>query len=134
LNSRSSPKNVPAVTMKRTGTDNPELRKLIGELKRLGSEKKVPLWQRVAYDLERPSRNRRIVNLSRINRFSKEGETIVVPGKVLGSGTLDHKLTIAAFTFSKGAIEQIEKSNAIALTISDFMKQDIKGKRVRIVG
>ena len=120
--------------MKRTGPSNPELSLLIQELRKLSTQKNVPLWDRIAYDLEMPTRKRRIVNLSRINRFTKQGETVIVPGKVLGAGVLDHEVTIAAFTFSKSALDQISKSKAKAITLSEFIKQDIKGKNVKIIG
>src|SRR3989344_2988353 len=94
---------------KRTGSTNPILQNLIQELKKRSTEQSVKLWKSVALDLEKPTRQRRVVNLSRINRYTKENEIIVVPGKVLGSGLLDHKLTISAFQFSGGAKEKIEK-------------------------
>ena len=118
--------------VKRTKPVNPKLKALIQSLKRKSSE--ANLWKRIAKDLEKPTRRRRIVNLSRINRYTKENETIIVPGKVLGSGLLDHSLTIAAYSFSQGALEKINKANAKAISIEEFMKEDIKGKRVRIIG
>lgn len=117
---------------KRTGSTNPKLHALIQELKKKSVE--VKLWKRIALDLEKPTRNRRIVNLSRINRYTKANETIIVPGKVLGSGLLDHNVTIAAYSFSQSALEKINKANAKALSIEDFMKEYIKGKRVRVIG
>lgn len=109
---------------------NAQLKHLITEMKKLDK----PLWKRVASDLEKPSRQRRIVNLSRINRYAKENETIIVPGKVLGSGLLDHKLTIAAFCFSGSAIEKIRQSKGKAVKLGDFITEPVKGKRVRIIG
>jgi len=120
--------------MKPTGPTNQTLRSLIENLKRLGTEKNIPLWGRVASDLGKSNRSRRIVNLSRINRFTKENEIIIVPGKVLGDGILEHKLTIAAFSYSKTALDKISKAQAKAMSIPDLMQQDIKGKRVRIIG
>jgi len=119
---------------KRTEPTNPNLRNLIENLKKLGTEKNILLWKRVANDLGKPNRNRRIVNLSRINRYTKENEIIIVPGKILGDGVLDHKLTIAAFSYSKAALEKINKAQAKAMSIPDLMQEDIKGKRIRIIG
>jgi len=116
--------------MKRTGPTNPDLKNLIQELRK----KNENIWKRIAFDLEKPTRKRRVVNLSRINRFTRENEIVVVPGKVLGSGLLSHKLTIAAYTFSGSALEKISKANAKAISLEEFMKDDIKGKRVRIIG
>ena len=92
------------------------------------------MWKRVAHDLVKTGKNRRIVNLTRINRHTKENETIVVPGKVLGDGVLDHTLTIAAHSFSSHALEKIAEAKAKAISIEELMKEDIKGKRVRIIG
>ena len=92
------------------------------------------VWRKVADDLNVPSRQRRVVNLSKINRFSAENEVVVVPGKVLSSGELGHKLVIAAFRFSAGSIEKIKKSGSSAMSISELMKKNLSGKKIRIIG
>ena len=91
---------------------NEQLEGLIRELKRQSSQQKVQIWRRIADDLQKPTRRRRIVNLSRLDRYTKENEVVVVPGKVLGSGELNHKLTIAAYNFSEQALEKIKKSKS----------------------
>ncbi len=120
--------------MKRTGPTNPILNDLISELKKRSIEQDANLWKRIAEDLEKPTRQRRAVNLSRISRHTKENETIVVPGKVLGSGTLDHKLTIAALNFSQGALDKIIKAGAKVVALDEISKESPKGKRIRIIG
>src|SRR3989344_9027212 len=113
----------------RTGPQNANLRIMIEGLKKKSYSDNSLIWLRVAEDLEKPTRQKRVVNLSRINRYTKDNETIIVPGKVLGSGQLDHKIIVAAFSFSKGALEKINQRGE-AILIKDFMKEDIKGKRV----
>ena len=120
--------------MKRTGPTNPLLRNLIQELKKRSSEQNVNIWRRIALDLEKPSRQRRVVNLSRINRYTKENEIIVVPGKVLGSGSLNHKLTIAAYQFSDSAKEKIAKVGANISSFLELSKEKPDGKRIKIIG
>ena len=120
--------------MKRTGSTNPQTLSLISELKKKASISEAPLFSRLAYDLEKPTRKRRIVNLSRINRFTQDGEVIVVPGKVLGSGALDHALTIYAFDYSQGALDSIKNAKAKALKIEELLKGETKGKKIRIIG
>ena len=120
--------------MKRTGPTNPLLQDLIGELKKRSNEQSVNLWKRVALDLERPTRNRRAVNLSRINRYTKENEVVVVPGKVLGSGMLDHKLTISAYQFSEQAKDKLEKNGSQIVNLLDLSKEKPNGKKIRIIG
>ncbi|MBI2652526.1 50S ribosomal protein L18e [Candidatus Woesearchaeota archaeon] len=119
---------------KRTGPINPILQNLIHELKKRGNEQSINLWRRVANDLEKPTRQRRIVNLSSISRHTKEDDIIVVPGKVLGAGDLGHKLTISAFQFSNGAKEKIEKAGAKIVPLLELSKENPSGKGIRIIG
>ena len=119
---------------KRTGPSNPHLRVLIQELKKTAIQQAVPLWKRIASDLERPTRIRRAVNLSRINRFTKDSEVIIVPGKVLGSGAVDHKLTIAALSFSEGATTKLKKMDCELLSINELIERNPKASKVRIIG
>lgn len=119
---------------KRTGPTNPILRNLIQELRKKSREQSVNLWRRLATDLEKPTRQRRVVNLSSISRYTKENEIIVVPGKVLGAGNLEHKLTISAFQFSNGAKEKIEKVGAKIIPLLELSKENPSGKGIRIIG
>jgi len=113
----------------RSGPTNPELKELILDL-----EKGSGIWKQIAGELERPSRMRREVNLSRINRYAKPDEIILVPGKVLSSGNLDKSLTIAAWRFSSGAIAKIKKANGQAISLGEAMKKYSTSKTIRILG
>ena len=119
--------------MKRTGPTNLELRNLIEELKKKSREHEVNIWKRVADDLEKPARQRRIINLYKINKFTKENETVIIPGKVLSVGDLDHNVTVAAFSFSGSALDKINKIGR-AISINKLIQEDPKGKRIRILG
>ena len=123
----------PHIYKMRTGPTNQVLRDLIQELKKKSGEHNSKLWKRVARDLEKPARQRRIVNLYKINKNSKAKDTVVVPGKVLALGDLDHSVVIAAFSFSDEALQKINKIGK-AISISELIKEDPKGKRIRILG
>ena len=88
----------------------------------------------LAKSLSKPTRQRTVVNLSKINMHTKDGETVVVPGKVLASGDLDHTVTIAAWKFSKQALDKIQKAKGKALEIPELVKEGIKGKKIRMIG
>lgn len=117
----------------RTGPTNPELKNLITDLKRLSIEQNKKIWKRIASDLEKPTRSRRIVNLIKIDRYAKEDETVLVPGKVLAGGDLTKKTTIAAYQFSDSALEKINKIGK-AITIKELMETNPGGNKVRIIG
>lgn len=115
-------------------TTNDNMALVISELKKKSILTKQRFWKALALELEKPTRQRRAVNLSRINRFTEDGEIVVVPGKVLSSGELDHKLTVAAWKFSESSVEKINGQKGKAITLDELMKSDIKGKKVRIMG
>ena len=116
--------------MKRTGPTNPIMQKTIAELK----QQKAKLWKLVARELEKPTRNRREVNLSRIQRFAKANETVLVPGKVLAAGELHKKINVAAWNFSAGAIIKIKTAGGKTITILELVKTNPKGTGVKLLG
>ena len=120
--------------MRTSFSTNEELQTLIVELRKAASAGKVPLWKRIAADLSKPTRQRRAVNLSRIDRYTKENDVVIVPGKVLSSGDLTHKVQVAAFTFSQQAKEKIAKAQGSAVSITDLLQKNPEGKKVKIIG
>lgn len=120
--------------MKELKTTNPQLIELIRFLKKQSREQKAPIWKAIAEKLV-ASRGRRIaVNISRINRYTEKNETVVVPGKVLGAGELNHPVTVAAFAFSETAKQKIKKARGRCLTIPELVKKNPKGSNVKIIG
>jgi large subunit ribosomal protein L18e len=106
---------------------------LIRTLKRTSIEQQAAVWKRVAEDLERSARQRRIVNVFKIDAHCQDGDVIIVPGKVLGEGDLTKKVTVAAFAFSEEAKSKIGKAGK-AITILELLKSNPKGQRVKILG
>ena len=105
-------------------------RKLVYELKKAGKE--VPLWKRIASELEKSTRSYPSVNITKIDKFVRDGEIVLVPGKVLSLGSLSRKTTVAAFQFSESAKEKINK-NGEAISIQELLKKNPKGNKVRII-
>ena len=120
--------------MKRTGTTNENLKGLVKDLKKNSYSQEAKIWRRIALDLEKPARQRRVVNLSRLDRFTKDKETVVVPGKVLGAGAMSHSLIIAALSFSETAKREIENAKGKCISIGELLKQNPKGKDIKIMG
>jgi large subunit ribosomal protein L18e len=112
---------------------NNQLKELVHELNLAGATGQGNVWAAIAEDLERPTRKYAAVNLSALARTTKQGEVIVVPGKVLGDGEINHSITIAALGFSASAEAKLRASKATMMTIKDLMQKDPKGKTVRII-
>ena len=113
---------------------NPALISLIHELKKFTAENDVQIWKDIAIRLEKPSNNWPVVTLDRIDRYVDEKETALVPGKVLSTGSLNKKISVAAWSFSEKSVEKIKKAGGKTLSIQELMKSNPKGKDVRIVG
>jgi len=120
--------------MRETKSTNPEIIKLIRFLKKQSKEKEAGVWLDVAEYLSKPSRHRVAVNLSRINRHTAKSDTIVVPGKVLGSGVIDHAITVAAFNLSAKAKEKLTAAKGKYLSIAELVEKNPKGSNVKIIG
>jgi len=120
--------------MRAISSPNTELQNLIMELRKAATTQKAMIWKAIAADLSRPSRERRVVNLSRINFSTEDNDVIVVPGKVLSSGDIDHKVKVAAFSFSGSAKQKISQAKGSVMTIEELLKSNPKGKGVKIIG
>lgn len=113
---------------------SPEIEELISFLRRKSKENGAPIWRDIAERLSKPRRNIPAVNLSRIRRYSSNGETILVPGKLLGAGSLEHKVKVAALRFSESARRKIERAGGKCLSIPELVNENPRGSGVKILG
>jgi len=118
---------------KPTGPTNIILKQLIEDIRNQGYREDIPFLIELAKILETSKRRRPEVNLSKLNRVCKKDETVVVPGKVLSSGTLRKSLTVAAANFSMKSIQKIQKAGGKVISIKELIKENPKGTNVRIV-
>ncbi|MBI1974172.1 50S ribosomal protein L18e [Candidatus Micrarchaeota archaeon] len=111
--------------MKR-GSTNKQLLQTIAECRKT----KKPFWLAVANLMARPNRRRIRVNLWQIGRHAKDGETVVVPGRVLGNGELKGKVRVAAFWFSASASKKLGDD---ALPLASVLAQNPNGTGLHIM-
>jgi large subunit ribosomal protein L18e len=119
--------------MKETQSTNPELIALIRFLKKQSREQKAGVWRDVAENLSKSKRARIAVNLSQINRHTEKKDVIVVPGKILGTGNLNHALTIAAFGASATAEKKLKASRSKYMSIPELAEKNPTGANVKII-
>ncbi|MEM3769717.1 MAG: 50S ribosomal protein L18e [Candidatus Bathyarchaeia archaeon] len=120
--------------MRKVEATNPELIETIRFLKKQSAENEAKIWRSIAELLAKSRRKRVAVNISRLNRYTEKNETVVVPGKVLGAGEIDHPITVAAFAFSQKAREKIKRARGKCLSIIELVKKNPKGSKVKIIG
>ncbi|HSB47301.1 MAG TPA: 50S ribosomal protein L18e [Candidatus Bilamarchaeum sp.] len=109
--------------------DNQVLSSLIENL----SKTDKPIWKKVAGELSKPRRKRVEVNLSKIEAYAEPDSTILVPGKVLGAGSVSKKMNVAAYAFSEKARAIISAAGGKAMTIESLHKSNPDGKGVLIL-
>ena len=111
---------------------NPRLNDLIAELKSTSKDTDADVWRDVADRLEKPRSRHAEVNLGRIERYAREEETVVVPGKVLGSGALQKSVTVAAVDFSSSAETKIDQVGE-TVQLEQLLEENPDGADVRVI-
>ena len=111
---------------------NPRLTSLIADLKSTARDGGGEVWSDIAERLEKPRSTHAEVNLGRIERYARDDETVVVPGKVLGSGALRKEVTVAAVDFSSTARTKIDGVGE-AIELEQALEDDPGGANVRVI-
>ena len=112
---------------------NPNMKVIVASLKEKSYTEDAAIWKDIAKRLEKPTRQSAEVNISDINRHTSPDEMILVPGKVLGNGSLDHKVKVAAMSFSKSAEEKIATAGGECMDILEVIEKNPKGSGIRIM-
>lgn len=110
---------------------NARLLNLMRKLEESARKNKVRIWYKIMEDLSL-KRRRAEVNLSKIDKYAEEGDTILIPGKVLGNGNLSKKITVSAFSFSKNALEKINRVGK-AVYVEELIDENPKGSGIKIL-
>lgn len=115
--------------VKRTGSTDVNKRKLVKELRK----EKRKAWKYASEILDRPARKQRAVNVNKIDRFSQEGDIVVVPGKVLGTGHIGKRVTVIAFDFSSSAIKKIKDAGGEVMSFSNGVNTVKDFSKVKVI-
>ena len=100
-------------------------KKLNPELKKLAIALKKKNMLEVADLILLPKRRAIKINLEEINKHVKDGENIIIPGKVLGLGNVQKKFNIAALNFSESAREKLEKAGCKIISMLEIKNPKI---------
>ncbi len=104
------------------------------DLKKASIKNDAPIWAKLAEYAQKPSIARRDINLNRIGQLTKENDTVVFPGKVLGTGKVPHKITLYSFSISNSAADKIRDNGGKLVSYSDLIEQNPTGKGVVLLG
>lgn len=119
---------------KKNKKTNPHLLTLVQHLKDASRTNEAPIWRDIALRLEGPASNWAEINVGKLERYANDGETVVVPGKLLGAGELTKKVTVAAFRFTGQAKDKVVGAGGKSLSFEELIEDNPKGSKVRIIG
>ena len=109
------------VIMRKLNLERKDIKEWLNVIRQAQQAERKPLYGRV-YELSAvPTRRRVAVNLYTINKHTKEGENVIVPGKVLGDGPIAHRVNIAAMSFSTSALKNLKDANCKIVSIKEML-------------
>lgn len=114
--------------------DNVERLRTAHLLAKNSKDRKQAIWNVASRKIGGPRQNRSLVNVGEISRNTKEGSKVIVAGKVLGAGEIDHKVTVGAYSFSENAKSKISGAGGKCFSLLDFIEEDKSAKNVVILG
>jgi len=107
---------------------------MIKELKNASKKNDAPIWLKLAKSALKSNSNQKTINLKKIDANSDDGNAVIIPGKVLGTGRISHKITLSSFSISNSAAKKIKESGGEVLKFSDMIERFPTGKGVKIIG
>ncbi|MFT7615226.1 MAG: large subunit ribosomal protein L18e [Candidatus Woesearchaeota archaeon] len=113
---------------------HPRLKAFIIELEQAAKKSKAPIWKRMADELSKSTRARRTVNMTKLQSVTKDGDSIIVPGKVLATGVLTKKLTVVTYEISEAAKVKITAAGGKVVLLAEEVQKNPKGSKLRIIG
>ena len=90
-------------------------------------------WLPVAKLIAASRRKYAKVDLSEIEKQTTAGDTVLIVGKVLGSGNVSKKIRVCAFSFSKSAHDKLKKNKSESVSISEEINKNPKAEGLKIL-
>ena len=105
------------------GPTRESTRQLIVALEKQARKNKAAVFKDLASYLKKPRRQRVSVDLWKLNKLALKfkDKTLVVPGKVLGYGSVTETYNLAAFDYSESARAKLEKAKVKALKLNEIL-------------
>ena len=107
---------------------------MLKTLKKASKENDAPIWAKVADYVQKSISNQKIINLTRIDKTTEDGNAVVVTGKILGTGNISHKVSVSSLSISNSAAKKIIESGGEVLEFSEMIEKFPTGKGVKIIG
>ncbi len=105
------------------------LKKAIEETKASATDKNRKRAAYLVKLMSKPKRQRISVNIAKLEKLANSGESVIVPGKVLGRGSITKKISVAAVVYSGDAEKKLKEAGCTVVGVKEMLKKD----NVRII-
>ncbi|HLH86263.1 MAG TPA: 50S ribosomal protein L18e, partial [Thermoplasmataceae archaeon] len=109
------------------------LKNTVDELLKISRESGSTFWRDIAERLVEGKHRLASTNLGKIEKLSSDGDTIVIPGTVLGSGYFNRKATLSSLRVSSSAFRKIKESGSTFKNLVDLARENPKGTNLKIL-
>jgi len=106
---------------------------VINDLLERSRENNSIFWRDIALRLNSSRNHYADVNLGKLDRVTKDGDTIVIPGNLLSTGILHNKLKLSAFKVSEKAKIKLQESGSEFIELTELAKENPKGTDIKII-
>ncbi len=117
----------------RSRKTNAVIARLIDSLRALSHETGAAIWKDLSVRLSKSTRRMPAVNVGEISARTEPEDQVAVPGKVLGFGSLNHRVIVAGVGFSAAARRKIAAAGGECISLMDLAKRNPKGSKVKIM-
>ncbi len=107
---------------------------MVKDLKSAAKKSSAAIWYKLAKFALRSRYVRRVVNINKIDKLTKENDRVICPYKVLGMGTISHKITLFSFGISNSAASKIVNSGGRIVSHLYLINEFPTGKGIIIIG
>lgn len=108
--------------------------KMANDLRKASSKNDAPIWKRLSEFALKPKSARRAINLYKLSKQTENNDIVVVPGKVLGTGAMSHKITLCSFSISNEAASKILEAGGRIIPYTELVEKFPTGKGVKLIG
>ncbi|MDP4039095.1 MAG: 50S ribosomal protein L18e [Candidatus Pacearchaeota archaeon] len=102
-------------------------------IKTISAANKLKKWSKVAQFISGSRRKYKSINLNEISSQTKEGDTALILGNVLGVGSVNKKIKICAINFSESARKKLIGEKIQILNILEEIKKNPNAEGIKII-
>ncbi len=121
------------MSIKTSNKTDLNLRETVDHLNKVSRENQTPLWRDIAERLAGSRKNYASINIGKISKLAEDGDTVIVPGKVLGGGYVEKKIRVSALSISEKALKKMAEAGGEFIPLDVMADKEPKGTNLKIM-